>query len=124
VYPINYDSDIDYAIKFVETFTNPNVIGDYKSLDAAVTSGGTISSNVNVVTTTTSDITNPSGGTSDGISSGDDGITSDEINSRNIYVYSNEPAIKLMELHNNRIGREVSYNMSIIFNLHTGFFNS
>jgi len=110
VYPMNYDSDIDYAIKFVETFTNPN--------DAAVTSGGTISSNYNirVVTTTTSDITNPFGGTPDGISSGDDGITSHEINSG--VIYSNVPAIKLMELHNNRVGREVSYNTSISFLIH------
>ena len=53
------NSDIDYAIKFVEAFTDPN---NYKSVNTAVTS----------------------------------------------YTYS---TIELMESHNNKVGREVSYSI-------------
>jgi len=95
---VDHNSDIDYAIKFFEAFTDPN---HYKSVNAAaVTSGGTISSSGgNAVTTTTSDFTSPSDAKPEDISSGD------------IYIYDNEPAIKLMESHNNKVGREVSYSI-------------
>ena len=117
IYSVDDDSNIDYAIKFVEAFTDPKVTDDYKSIDTAVTSGGSIS-NGNVATTTTT----ISGGTLSGgkpdDSSGDGAISSGEINyfsSGDMYIYSNEPDIKLMESHNNRVGREVSYGTMYYF---------
>jgi len=108
-YPVDDDGDIDYAIKFVEAFTDPN---DYKSINTAVTSGSAISSsNSNAVTTTTSDFISPSGDKPEDISSGDGGDEIDYFSNGDIYIYSNEPAIKLMESHNNKVGREVSYSI-------------
>ena len=110
IYPM--DDDIDYAIKFVEAFTETfDCTRGADSDVVAVTSGRTISS------TNGGDITRS--GTLSRVkpddshtSSGDDGISSNEINYLS-GIHCDKPAIKLMESRNNKIGREVSCSLCI-----------
>ena len=82
-------SDINYAIKFVEAFADPSM------------SNHTISPNIGGVDKPDSTLI-------------DDGDISSGANSRDdIFNYSDELTIESTEAHNNKVGREVSYNFRL-----------
>jgi len=112
IYSIDDDSNIDYAIKFVEAFTEP--FNSTRRVDSDI-SGRTISSTNGDVITSSGTLSRVKPDDSH-TSSGDGGIAGDEINyfsSGDAYIYSDEPAIKLMESQNSKIGREVSCSLFI-----------
>ena len=85
-------SDINYAIKFVKAFADPSM------------SNRTISPN-------TGDVDKPDGTLID-----DGDISSGENSRDDIFNYSDELTIESMEIHNNKVGREVSYNFHLLNN--------